>query len=264
MTELPRSPSPSDRPGAVGTARPALGRRRADRSEDEFEAWAEHLTERADPFMAWLGVLFALLVGYELAVELSPGAARVLSIAGWAIWAVFVLEFAAKLWLAPWRRRFLRRHWIAALGLLVPTLRLLSFLRLLRLGRALPAARVVSSSYRSAGTARRLAGSRIGYLTAISSVATLAAAELAYLFERDVADGAFESFLDAVLWSFSVVLAGQGDPVPASLGARVVMVLGFAFSVVVVAALAGAIGAYLVDERRERAEAEGPAERPSQ
>jgi hypothetical protein len=34
------------------------------------------------------------------------------------------------------------------------------------------------------------------------------------------------------------------------------MVVGFAFSIVVVAALAGAIGAFLVDERRERAERE--------
>ena len=35
-----------------------------------------------------------------------------------------------------------------------------------------------------------------------------------------------------------------------------VMVAGFAFGVVVVAALAGTIGAFLVDERRERAEHE--------
>jgi len=42
--------------------------------------------------------------------------------------------------------------------------------------------------------------------------------------------------------------------VPTSLGARIVMVVGFAFGVVVVAALAGAIGAFLVDDRRERAE----------
>jgi hypothetical protein len=43
-----------------------------------------------------------------------------------------------------------------------------------------------------------------------------------------------------------VVLAGQGDPVPASIGERIT----------VIASLAGAIGAFLVDERRERAERE--------
>lgn len=231
--------------------------RRADRSEDEFEAWVARLTERADPFMAWLGVLFALLVGFELAVELRPDASLALAIAGWVIWAVFVVEFTAKLLLAPRRRRFLRRHWLQAVGLLLPTARVLGFLRLVRLGRALPAARVLSSSYRSVGTASRLARSRIGYLGALTAVGALAVAELAYLFERDLARGAFGSFGDAILWSLSVVLAGQGDPVPASFGGRVVMILGFGFSVVVVAALAGAIGAFLVDERRERAEREG-------
>ena len=66
----------------------------------------------------------------------------------------------------------------------------------------------------------------------------------------------FASFGEAVLWSLSVVLAGQGDPVPRSAGGRVAMIAGFAFSVVVVASLAAAIGAFLVDERRERAERE--------
>jgi len=34
------------------------------------------------------------------------------------------------------------------------------------------------------------------------------------------------------------------------------MLTGFAFGLVVVAALAGAIGAFLIDDRRERAQAE--------
>ena len=208
--------------------------------------------------MAWLGVLFALLVGFELAVSLNEPASFALSVAGWTIWSVFVLEFVAKLALAPRRGRFLRRHWVQAVALLVPTLRVLGFLRLMRLGRALPAARVLSSSYRSVGTAGRLVRSRLGYLGALTIVATVAVAQLAYLFENDVPAGAVRSFGDSILWALSVVLAGQGDPVPATPGGRIVMVAGFAFGVVVVAALAGMIGAFLVDERRERAEQERP------
>lgn len=229
---------------------------RAEHSEEDFELWLERFTERADPFMAWLGVVFALLVGFELAVELRPAAARALEAAGWVIWAVFLLEFLVKVWLAPRRVLFLQRHWLQVLALLVPALRVFSFLRLLRLGRALPAARVLSSSYRSAGTARRLVRSRLGYIGALSTVAAVAVAELAYLFERDAPGETFETFGDAILWSLSVVLAGQGDPVPSSVGGRLVMIAGFAFGVVVVAALAGAIGAFLVDDRRERAEGE--------
>ncbi len=229
---------------------------RTGRSENEYEVWLEQVTERADPFMAWLGVVFALLVGFELAVEVSADTARALEWMGWGIWAVFVLEFLAKLWLAPRRLRFLRRHWLQAAALVVPTLRVFRFLRLLRLGRALPAARVVSSSYRSVGTARRLFRSRLGYLAATAVVVSIAVAELAFLFERGRRDPAFESFSDALLWSFATVLALQADPVPMSLGGRIAMLAGFLFGVVVVASLAGTVGAFLVEERRERAERE--------
>ena len=224
--------------------------------DDEVEERLERALERADPFMAWLGVLFALLVGYELAVDLGESASQVLSIAGWLIWALFLTEFAAHLYLAPQRLRYVRRHWIRALAILIPTLRFLRFVRLLRLGRALPAARVVTSSYRVAGTARKLLSTRLAYLGALAAVVAVAVAELAFLFERDAAQPAFTSFGDAVLWAFTVVVALQGDPTPTTTGARLVMLAGFAFGLVVVASLAGSIGAFLVDDRRERADAE--------
>ena len=231
------------------------------RAEDELEERLEVALERADPFMAWLGVLFALLVGYELAVDLGAGAARVLSIAGWVIWGLFLTEFAAHLYLAPQRLRYLRRHWLRAVAILIPTLRFLRFVRLLRLGRALPAARVVTSSYRVAGTARKLLSTRLAYLGALATVVAVAVAELAYLFERDAAEPVFSSFGDAVLWALAVVIALHADPSPTTTGARLAMLAGFSFGLVVVASLAGSIGAFLVDDRRERADAEDREQR---
>ena len=223
--------------------------------DDELDDRVEAALERLDPAMAWLGVLFALLVGYELAVPLGPDAQRALTVAGWVIWALFLAEFLAQLYVAPDRKRFLRGHWFQVLALVVPTLRFLRFLRLLRLGRALPAARVVTSSYRVAGTARRLVRSRLAYLGATSAVVVIALAELAFLFERGVTGGgAFGSFGDAVLWSVAVVVAQQGDPVPASTGAHVAMLVGFGWGVLVFATVAGALGAFFIDDRRERAE----------
>ncbi|HVM69534.1 MAG TPA: ion transporter [Gaiellaceae bacterium] len=212
------------------------------------------LTERLDPFMTWLGVLFALLVGYELVVELDPDARRWLGRLGWAIWALFLAEFLLRLAAAPRRLRFLRRHWVQALALLVPTLRALRFVRLLRIGRALPAARVASASYRTIGTARRVARSRLGYIAALSSILALATAQLAFLFEQDA--GTFDGFGDAVLWAAAVVFGQQADPVPATVGGRVAMIIGFVVGVSVMGALAATLGAWFVDERRERAESE--------
>ena len=217
--------------------------------EREYEDWLRGALERADPVMAWLGVVFALLVGFELAVEVGPSASRALTIAGWAIWTIFLTEFLAHLYVAPVRRRFLRRHWFQVLALAVPTLRFLRFVRLLRLGRALPAARVVTSSYRAAGTARRLLGTRLGYLAAVTAVVAVAVAQLAFLFERD--EATFGSFGDALLWAAGVVIAQQGDPVPESTGAHVVMLVGFAWGVVVFATVAGSLGAFFLGDRRE-------------
>jgi len=224
--------------------------------EGQFESWLARAVERTDPFMAWLGVLWALVVGYELAVELGPGARQALAIGGWIVWAIFLVELLVHLVLAPSRLRYLRRHPLQVVGVLVPVLRVLRFARLLRLGRALPAARVVTSSYRVAGTARSMLRSRLGYVGALSVVTMVALAELAYLFERDAPEPVFGSFADAVLWSVAVVVAGQGNPVPASFGAHLVMLVGFAWGVVVFATVAGALGAFFVDERRERAEKE--------
>ena len=109
--------------------------------DGDFERWLGTVSERADPLMAWLGVVFALVVGYPLVVDLSPPTERALQPVGWAIWVVFLADLLGKLWLAPDRWRFLRRHWLAVVMLVVPTLRLLRLAALLRLGRAPPAAR---------------------------------------------------------------------------------------------------------------------------
>lgn len=228
-------------------------RRRGD--EEAFEDWLRTTTERLDPFMAWLGVIFALAVGYEIVAPVRPPATQVLSWAGWIVWAVFLCDFGVKVWLAPSRRRFLRRHWLQAAFLVIPTLRVLSFLRLLRLGRALPGARVLTSSYRAVGTARRVLRSRLYYLAALTTIAVIGVAEAAFLFDGGPGH-TFPHFGSALLWSLGVVVGMQGDPIPASTAGKLVMDIGFAVGAVVIAALAGTVGAFLVDNRAERAAAE--------
>ena len=237
---MPTASSPSS-PGGI----------RAPRTEHEFEDWLRRLSDRTDPFMAWLGVVFALLVGFQLVAQVRPPMGRALDVAGWLIWAVFVADFVVKLVVAPAKGRFLRRHWVQLIGLLLPTLRLFSFLRLLRLGRALPAARVLTTSYRSVGTARRLLRSRLGYLGGLASVLTIALAELIYLFEHRPG-GTMRTFTDALVWAASVVIGMQADPVPGSRPGQIVMLAGFAIGLILIATLAGSLGAFLLEGRTEQ------------
>lgn len=242
-------------------ARPARPPRR-DRDEAGYERWLARQTERLDPVMAFLGIIFTLLTAFQLAdPQLSAGWNRGLDAGLWTLWGVFVVDFLAKLLAAPSAPRFLRRHWLAVLMLLIPTLRLLRFGALLRVGRALPAARVASSSYRASGVARQLFRSRASFLAAVAAVITLAVAELAWIAERG--RGTFDTFGDALLWAAGTVIATQSDPAPETVAARLTMLAGFAVGLVLVATLAGTVGAYLLEERRERSEKEETGEGPA-
>jgi voltage-gated potassium channel len=232
-------------------ARPRRPRRR-DRDEGLYERWLARQTQRLDPLMAFLSIVFTLLVAFQFAEpRLSTAWARALEVSTWFLWGMFVVDFVAKVIAAPSATRFLRRHWLTLVMLLIPTLRFLRFAALLRIGRALPAARVLTTSYRATGVARGLLRSRTSFLAAMTGVSTLAVAELGWLVERG--RGSFESFGDALLWSASAVVGMQADPVPQSVAGRLLMLAAFAVGLVVVATLAGTVGAYLLEERRERA-----------
>ncbi|HEX5542978.1 MAG TPA: ion transporter [Micromonospora sp.] len=231
---------------------------RRSRSDTDFESWLARLTDRIDPFMAWLGAVFALLVGFQLTVKVRPPVRLALDITTWAIWAAFVAEYLIKFWLAPAKREFLRRHWLQAFGLILPALRVLSFFRLAWLGRALPATRVLASSQRGAHTARRILRSRLGYLSALAVIVIIGSAELAYLFERR---WTLRTFPDALVWAGMVVIGMQADPVPATRPGQVVMLFGFASGLVLIATLAGSLAAFLFEGIREQEAEEEREER---
>jgi voltage-gated potassium channel len=70
---------------------------------------AEQLAARLDRPMGALGLVFLLVVlGQSLARDATLVA--VLSAAGWALWSVFVAEFALRAWVARDQRRFWARN----------------------------------------------------------------------------------------------------------------------------------------------------------
>jgi voltage-gated potassium channel len=168
-------------------------------------------------------------------------------------------DFLVKLWLAPHKAALLRHHWPQTLGLLLPTLRLLSFVLL---------ARVLSSSSRTAGSAKQLVRSRLAYLSGLSSIAVVAIGELGLL-----AEGGHHSQLPdlgaAVLWSAATVLGRSPTFTPVTAVGQLVMVVGFVVGLVLITTLAGTLGSVLLESHTEHrrsaesaappAEYEGPA-----
>ena len=221
------------------------------------ERLAAVLERRLDIPMAILAVAWAVLVAYELVAPRSQRS--VLALVGNLVWAVFVVEFVAKLWVSGKPLRFVRRRWPSVLFLLLPALRVLRIVRALRVVRVLPAARVVGSSYRAIGTARSLLGGRLAFLAVASSVMIFSGGQLLYLLEGNRGGGDGGSLGDALWWSANLALSGSPVFEPSSLLGRLLSVSLTAYAVVVFASLAGTVGAYFIESRAERAaEEEGP------
>lgn len=241
--------------GDVDASQPTGPGRRPIRrhSSDDREELAERIADRLDMPITAAGVIFLLLVLAETISDPQGAIGTVFSVTSWVLWALFVGEFLLRLYVAPSTSTFLKRNWWQLFFLAVPALR---FVRALRVLRAARVGRVLSSAVRSSRTAGRKLSSRLGVLGIVTIVVVLATSQL--LFEL----GEYASYGDAL--NDAALATISGEPFfPEQAALRVVQVVVVAYSVVVFAALAGTVGAYLLerkddDDRRLRAEAAHP------
>lgn len=211
------------------------------RTPSQREVWAEELLDRLTPAMSALGVIFALVVLGEQLTRPDSGLGVTLTVLGWLLWVVFVVEFVARLVVAPDTSRFLRRNWWQVIFLVLPTLRVFRLVRTLRLLRT---GRVLSSAVRSSRSARGLLGSRLGWLGAVTVIVVLSASQLLYAF------AGYERYADAL--HDAALGTITGEPLSADNGfAAISEVVLAAYSVVVFATLAGSLGAYFLRGERD-------------
>lgn len=214
----------------------------------ERERWAEDLVRRLDPAMSVLGLLFLFVVlGQTLARD--QGLQAGLAAAGWLLWVAFVAEFGLRWYVAPDRGRFLRRHWWQLLFLVVPFLRFVRLVVLLRVART---GRVLSSAVRGTRSAGRLLSSRLGWLSAVSAVVALAASQILYV------SGDYPAYGPALHDAALATVTGEPLNRARSGLAQVLEVLLAVYSVVVFATLAATLGAYFLGSR---ASGDGQSER---
>lgn len=209
------------------------------RSEVEREIWADELLDRLTPVMSALSVVFVLVVIGESLATTETTLSFGLAVAGWLIWLIFVAEFVARLVVAPKTVEFLKRNWWQVAFLVLPFLRIL---RLIRTIRILRTGRVLSSAVRSSRSARRVLGSRIGWLAVVSAITALGSSQLLYEFE------VFDRYGDALHAAALATITGEPLARPDGF-AKVLDVALAAYSVVVFAALAATLGAYFLERR---------------
>ena len=206
-------------------------------AEDDREALAERIADRLDvPFTA-AGVIFLLLVLAETVSDPAGAVGTVFEISSWVLWLLFVGEFVLRLVIAPSTTRYLRRNWWQIVFLAVPALR---FLRALRVLRAARVGRVLSSAIRSSRTAGRKLSNRLASLGVVTAVVVLAGSQLLFEFGDD------RTYGEALHATALATVAGEPIGVDGA-GLQVLELVLVAYSVVVFAALAGTVGAFLLE-----------------
>ncbi len=182
--------------------------------------------------MTVLALVFTLGLAVGFSQDLAGWARRTLLVVDAGIWLAFVAEYLWRLRLAPDRRRFVRTHVLDLMVVVLPMLRPLRAIRVLRLlAVATRSWRQVFSVLRHRGL-----GKVISFVVALMIVGGL----ITFALEPQT----FTSVGDAVWWVLvTSTTVGYGDFAPVSAGARlvavVIMILGIG--------LVGIITANIVD-----------------
>jgi voltage-gated potassium channel len=208
-----------------------------------YVAW-ERRVERP---MLVLALVFLVVLVVPMVTDLPPAGRTAFTAADVAIWAAFAVDYAARLYLAPARWRFVRSHLLDLLVLVVPFLRPLRALRLLRIARLGVVAGVAHSRAQ-----RSLHATVAVYVTTAAAGLLVLAATAMYDVERRAPSGNIKTFPDALWWAITTVTTvGYGDRYPTTGTGRLVggalMLVGIALLGVITASIA----AWFVDRLRD-------------
>lgn len=199
--------------------------------------------------MLVLALLFVPVAVAPLVFTVSPTTTTALNLATWLIWAAFVVEYVTLLYLAPDRGRMVRTHVLDLAIIVLPFLRPLRALRVLRafagLGRA------------AQGFQRITTRSGFRPFLAIVTVLIVAGGLLAYAFERNLPDSNITSPADALWWAVvTSTTVGYGDHFPVSPEGRGIAMALMLVGIGLLSVVTANIAAYFVE-----AEADDTAQR---
>ncbi len=210
--------------------------------DDERLIRFERITQ--GPMLA-LSLVFGALIVAPAVANLSTSQERTIDVADWLLWAVFAVEFGARVYLAPARIRYVRQHWYDVALVTLP------FLRPLRLIRSLRLARSGVALWRAGAEIRNVMRRRtVGYPMGAALTICVAIALAMPFAERGAEDASIQTVGDGLWWgAVTITTVGYGDVAPVTpLGrglALALMLVGIASFGVVTASVA----AYFVEER---------------
>jgi voltage-gated potassium channel len=211
----------------------------------------------------WLGLLI---------VDFTSGLNPLLQTVSNVIWALFILDFAIEILIAPDKLRYLRRNWLTAISLMLPALRILRIFRALRVLQTVRAARTVgllrlvtSVNRGMRATAQTLGRRGLGYVIALTLIVIFAGAAGMQAFENPQAlrqAGQIEaaeagqglnSYGDAVWWTAMLVTTIGGEYWPKTAEGRILTWVLSLYTFAVFVYITAALASYFVGSDRSQA-----------
>jgi voltage-gated potassium channel len=203
------------------------------RTSEAYDAWVR----ATDWLLMILSLVFVFVLIAPLAFpHLSADQLDAINAANIAIWLVFLVDYAIRLYLSPERWRFVRTHVVDLLVVAVPFLRPLRLLRLFA---------ILAEFTRR--TQRSLAGRATVLVFTVAAVIMTVCAVVVFNVERSDPSSNIKTFPDALWWAVSTVTTvGYGDKYPSTEGGRAVAVILMLTGIALVGTMTAAIAAWFV------------------
>jgi len=203
-------------------------------------------TNKAPDWWSWLMVILSLLflIGYTVLIlepSLPPAITNTISVAMIGVWVIFLGEYSLALKRSGQGWRYLPRHWLLTLSLLLPVFRPFELLRYIN---------QLKYFRNGTGNAMRL---RIIVTAALFATLFIYVISLTVLrFERDVPGATIVSFGDAIWWAFvTIATVGYGDEYPITVPGRFFAVILMSGGVAIVGTASALVVSYLGEQTQK-------------
>lgn len=193
---------------------------------------------------AMVVLAFVFLGFYALQVlwlSAPPIADTVIYVAQCVIWAVFIADFAYRVYLAPRRWSYVARHPLDVATLILPMLRPLRALRIFAAARVL----LERGHYVSYGRVAAAIGGAAAFVVLVGALAELD-------LERYAADSTITTFGESLWWAMvTITTVGYGDISPVTAGGQIAASVMMIVGVSLIGAITASFAAWFTQRVRK-------------